>query len=60
MPDRERVEQLAEYIVQLRLIEALREFYHPNVVMQENSLQPRVGLAASIERQKKAKELTKE
>lgn len=60
MPDRDRVSRLAEHIETGKLIEALTEFYHPDVVMQENSLLPRVGLAVSLERQKKAMALTAE
>lgn len=55
MPDRKRVESLVQHTVEGRLIEALETFYHEDVVMQENNLPPRIGLAASIERQKMAK-----
>jgi hypothetical protein len=46
------------YTVDNRLIEALKEFYHDDVVMQENNLPPRVGLAASIDRQHAAIAMT--
>jgi hypothetical protein len=55
MPDRKRVESLVQHTVEGRLIEALETFYHEDVMMQENNLPPRIGLAASIERQKMAK-----
>lgn len=54
MPERKRVEDLIRYTIEGRLIEALHEFYHDDVVMQENSLPPRIGLAVSIERQRAA------
>lgn len=58
MPDRERVDQLARHIETGKLIEALKEFYHPNAVMRENLLPPRVGLAKSLERQEIAMRMT--
>lgn len=60
MPTRSRVQDLVRYVVDNRLVEALQEFYHDDVVMQENAEPPRVGLAASIERQKMAKAMTAE
>jgi hypothetical protein len=60
MPTRSRVQDLVRYVVDNRLVEALREFYHDDVVMQENAQPPRIGLAASIERQKMAKTMTAE
>lgn len=54
MPDRQRVEDLVRHTIEGKLIEALETLYHDDVVMQENSMPPRVGLAASIERQKMA------
>lgn len=58
MVDRSRIDSLIEYTLDNRLIEALREFYHPDVVMQENCQPPRVGLAASLERQRTAQAMT--
>jgi len=55
---RSRVEKLVQYTQENRLIEALKEFYHDDAVMQENSEPPRIGLAASIERQHVAQAMT--
>ncbi|MDL1948260.1 ester cyclase [Acidobacteria bacterium ACD] len=60
MVDRSRIDSLIEYTLDNRLIEALNEFYHPDVVMQENCQPPRVGLAASLERQRAAQAMTAE
>lgn len=57
---RSRVEELVRYTEENRLIEALEEFYHGDAVMQENCEPPRVGLAASIERQRAAQAMTAE
>lgn len=54
MPERSRVDDLIRHTVEGRLIEALHEFYHDDVVMQENMMPPRIGLDASIERQRAA------
>ena len=48
----ERVEQLKQYIDEGKILEAMNEFYHDDVVMQENSETPTEGLAANIEREK--------
>ena len=48
----QRVEDLQEYIKTGRIMEAMTEFYAPNVSMQENSDPPTVGLAFNIEREK--------
>lgn len=58
MVDRSRIDSLIEYTLDNRLIEALHEFYHPDVIMQENCQPPRVGLAASVERQRLAQAMT--
>lgn len=58
MPTAARVQNLVRYVLENRLIEALQEFYHDDVVMQENCDLPRVGLAANIERQKMARAMT--
>ena len=49
---RERVNGLVEYIQTGRILEAMTEFYAPDVQMQENANPPAVGLAANIEREK--------
>ena len=48
----QRVEQLKDYINAGKILEAMDEFYHEDVVMQENSEEPTRGLAANIEREK--------
>ncbi len=48
----ERVNALQEYIKTGRVLEAMNEFYAPDVAMQENANPPTVGLAANIEREK--------
>lgn len=58
MVDRSRIDSLIEYTLNNRLIEALDEFYHPDAIMQENCQPPRVGLAASLERQRMAQAMT--
>lgn len=60
MPDRKRVEMLIQYLMQQKYLEAMDEFYHTNVKMQENSCPIRFGRTTSIERLKKADELTRE
>lgn len=49
---RDRVNGLVEYIQTGRILEAMTEFYAPDVQMQENANPPAVGLAANIEREK--------
>jgi len=58
MVSRTRVEELVQYTMDNRLIEALEKFYHDDAVMQENCEPPRVGLATSIERQRAAQAMT--
>lgn len=58
MPERERVEQLIAYTVQGRSQEALLEFYAEDVVIQENQQAPRIGLAASLARNREAAQWT--
>lgn len=58
MVDRSRINSLIAYTLENRLIEALNEFYHLDVVMQENCQPPRVGLAVSLERQRAAQAMT--
>ena len=47
-----RVDELIQYIQQGRIIDAMNEFYAPDVRMQENGNAPTVGLAANIERER--------
>ena len=54
MSVRARVEDLIRYALAGKALEALEEFYHDDVVMQENNEPPRVGLEASLERQRQA------
>ncbi len=49
---RDRVNGLVEYIQTGRILEAMAEFYAPDVQMQENANPPVVGLAANVEREK--------
>jgi len=49
MPSQTRVKELISYVEQGRFLEAYREFYHEDVAIQENSGEPRLGLAASLE-----------
>jgi ketosteroid isomerase-like protein len=46
------VHELIDYIRTGRIIEAMNEFYAPDVKMRENANPPIVGLAANIEREK--------
>ena len=56
----ERVEQLKDYINSGKILEAMNEFYHEDVVMQENSEAPTEGLAANIEREKQFLSIVKQ
>ncbi len=47
-----RVDGLVEYILSGKILEAMDEFYSPDIVMQENSNPPTVGHAANVEREK--------
>jgi len=49
---RDRVNELNQFMATGRIIDAMNEFYDPNVTMQENAKAPTVGLAANIEREK--------
>lgn len=53
MDVRTRARQLQEYIAQGRILDAMREFYSPDVAMQENGAPPTVGLEANLERERK-------
>lgn len=48
----DRVHELQDYIKAGRVLEAMKEFYAPNVSMQENNDAPTVGLGPNIEREK--------
>lgn len=48
----DRITALQEYIKTGRILEAMTEFYSPEVAMQENANPPTAGLAANIEREK--------
>lgn len=48
----DRVNALQEYIKTGRVLEAMTEFYSPDVAMQENANPPTVGLVPNIEREK--------
>lgn len=52
MTTRERAESLQEYIRSGRILDAMREFYAPDVRMQENANPPTKGLEPNIEREK--------
>lgn len=49
---RERLEDLLQHIRTGRIVEALREFYDPNVTMQDNANPPCIGLEANIARER--------
>ena len=48
---RARAEDLHRFIQEGRIVDALREFYDPDVSMQENQAEPTRGLEANIERE---------
>lgn len=52
MDIRTRARQLQDYIARGRILDAMREFYAPQVAMQENGGPPTVGLEANIERER--------
>ncbi len=47
-----RVRDLLSYVQQGRIVDAMYEFYAPDVRMQENNNPPTVGLEANVEREK--------
>ena len=49
----DRVSGLIEYIQTGKILDAMTEFYHDDATMQENRNEPRVGLEANIEHEKK-------
>jgi len=48
MPSRERVAELIRYVAEQRFMDALVEFYYPDVRMQENNDPPREGIASCL------------
>jgi ketosteroid isomerase-like protein len=48
-----RVRDLIGYVQQGRVVDAMYEFYAPDVRMQENNNPPTVGLEANVERERK-------
>ena len=48
----QRVRDLVGYIQQGRIIDAMYEFYAPDVRMQENNTAPTVGLEANVDRER--------
>jgi ketosteroid isomerase-like protein len=48
---RNRVEQLNAMILEGRIMDAMNEFYHEDVVMAENDNAPTVGLTANLARE---------
>lgn len=50
---RRRLEELHDYIRSGRIMEAMREFYHPEVVMEEPAYGATEGLEANLEREQK-------
>ena len=57
---RDRANALVEYISTGRILEAMTEFYAPDVQMQENANPPTVGLQANVEREKQFLSYVKE
>jgi len=51
MPSHARVQELISYVEQGRFLDALREFYHEEAAMQENSEAPRLGLTACLDQE---------
>lgn len=49
---KKNVSKLNEMILAGDVIKAFEEFYHPNVVMQENTQNPTVGFEANLAREK--------
>jgi ketosteroid isomerase-like protein len=47
-----RAQALVEYVTAGRILDAMQEFYAPDVVMQDNNNPPCVGKDANIEREK--------
>ena len=52
MTTRQRVLDLVSYVEQGRILDAIREFYADDIVMQENLNPPTVGKAANLERER--------
>jgi len=47
-----RIDELIRYIQNGRILDAMNEFYAPDVRMQENGNAPTVGLAANVDRER--------
>jgi len=56
----ERVAQLQGFINEGKIIEAMNEFYAPEISMRENNEQPTIGLEANIAREKEFLSMVKE
>lgn len=48
MPQRPQIDELIQLVIEDKSVEALKKFYHDDVVMQEANYPPRVGIAAAI------------
>ena len=48
MPSHTRVQEMISLVERGEFLEAMREFYHDEVAMQENGEPPRLGLPASL------------
>lgn len=57
---RQLVDQLFDHIANGRILDAMNTLYDDNVVMQENTNPPTVGLPANIEREKEFLDYVKE
>ncbi len=51
MADNVRIKEMLEYLAQGRIMDAMREFYADDVVMEEPAYGATVGLAANLERE---------
>lgn len=59
MPRNVRIHELLDYIREGRIMDAMREFYADDVVMEEPAYGKTVGLAANLERERKFVESVK-
>ena len=55
-----RIHELLDYVRQGRIMDAMREFYAEDVVMEEPAYGKTVGLAANLEREQKFVDSVKE
>lgn len=58
MPTRTQIDELVALVVANKSVEALKKFYHDDVVMQEANYPPRVGMAAAITHATQASDAT--